>query len=87
MYVLFALRVVNVPTPLLINALSMYVLFALRVVNVPTPVTLKSVAPIPPLTCRVYCGTVVPTPTLFVCASATIRLVSTSNPFFMTKFF
>ena len=55
--------------------------------TVETPVTMEFVAPIPPLTCRVYCGTVVPIPTLFVSGSATIRLVSTSNPCRMTKFF
>ena len=50
-----ALRVVNVPTPLLIYALSIYALSklissALRVVNVPTPEIKISSAPIPPAT-------------------------------------
>jgi len=60
-----------------------------EVPTVAIPVIVISVAPIPPLlppTCKVYPGTVVPTPTLLSVASPTIRLVFTSTPFLMTKF-
>ena len=50
------------------------------------PETTRVVAPMPPLTWRVCIATVVPTPTLLVTASATIRFVDASKPFFTTKF-
>ena len=60
---------------------------ALRVAIVAMPVTFKSVSAIPPMTSNSVFGIVLPMPTLFLSASARIRLVFTSKPFLTTKIF
>ncbi len=54
---------------------------------VPTPVRFIFVAPIPPIISSSVLGIVLPIPTLLVDASANIRSVLTSKPFFTTKLY